>query len=135
MPIQISWQQPGRLIHQRFYGTITLTELRNAQQEFFHYLDNGSAPIHAIIDLADARDYPKSVGKIREALVPDETGKTGLVVIVTGSNPIIKFITSAVSQIAFKNKAFTFCSTLEEAVHYLRSRDRTITVEYIVADQ
>ena len=131
MPVDISWQQPQRVIYERFYDTVTIEELTAIQQEFFQYLMDGDAPVHSIIDLRAVRDFPKSINQVRLALAPDVTGKGGRVVVVIGTNPVIRFITSMISQIAFKNAQFTFCSQLDEAFTYLRSFDSTVTIERI----
>ncbi len=133
MPVELSWQQPRRVIYERFYGTVTLEEIGSIQQEFFHYLDNGEAPVHAIIDMSGVRDFPKSINKIRTALMADNSGKMGRMVIVTGPNLILRFITSTISQLSFKNAQFTFCTTIDEAVQYLHLRDDSI--DHIGNDQ
>jgi len=135
MTVEISWQQPKRVIYERFYDTVTIEELTSIQQTFFQYLREGDAPVHSIIDLAAVRSYPKSINQVRQAFVPDQTGKGGRVVIVIGSNVILRFITSMVSQIAFKDAQFTFCNSLDEAVTYLRQLDPTVTLEAVSLKQ
>jgi hypothetical protein len=128
MPVEIGWQQPRRVIYERFYDAITIEELTSIQQEFFQYLLDGDAPVHSIIDLSAVKSYPKSINQVRQALSPDKTGKGGRVVIVVGSNPIMRFITSMISQIVFKDAQFTFCTSLDEAFAYLRQMDTTVTI-------
>ena len=111
MSVDISWQQPGRVIYERFYDTVTVEELTSIQQTFLQYLAEGRAPVHSIIDMAAVHSFPKSLNQIRQALAPDPTGKAGRVVIVTGSNALLKFITATISQVAFKNAQFTFCAS------------------------
>jgi hypothetical protein len=131
MSVEISWQQPKRVIYERFYDAVTIEELTSIQQTFFEYLRAGDTPVHSIIDLAAVRSYPKSINQVRQAFVPDPTGKGGRVMIVIGSNVILRFITSMISQIAFKDAQFTFCTSLDEAVVYLRQLDPTVTIEQL----
>ncbi len=131
MSVEISWRQPRRVIYERFYDTVTIEELTSIQQTFFHYLSEGDAPVHSIIDMAAVHSFPKSLNQIRQALTPDPTGKGGSVVIVTGGNPVLKFVTSMISQVLFRQAQFTFCATLDEAVSYLRQRDPTVILERI----
>ena len=132
MPVDLSWQQPRRVIYERFYDAITVEELTAIQQQFFQLLRDGDAPVHSIIDLSAVKSYPKSINQVRQALAPDPTGKGGRVVLVVGTNPIIRFMTSMVSQIVFKDAQFTFCSTLDEAFAYLRQIDPTITIDRVI---
>ena len=131
MTVEITWQQPKRVIYERFYDVVTVEELTSIQQTFFQYLIDGDAPVHSIIDLSAVRSYPKSINQVRQAFVPDKTGKGGRVVIIVGSNVVMRFITSMVSQIAFKDAQFTFCNSVGEAVAYLRQLDPTVTIEDI----
>jgi len=129
MPVDLSWHQPGRVIYERFYDAVTIEELTAIQERFFQFLLEGQAPVHSIIDLSAVRSYPKSINQVRQALKPDQTGKGGRVVLVVGTNAVIRFITSMISQISFKNAQFTFCSTLDESIAYLRQIDPSVTVE------
>jgi len=131
MPVEIGWQQPRRVIYERFYDAVTIDELTSIQQTFFQYLRDGDAPVHSIIDLSAVKSYPKSLNQVRQALAPDPTGKGGRVVLVVGSNAVIKFITSMISQLVFKNAQFTFCTSLDEAVSYLRQLDPTVTIQQL----
>jgi len=131
MTIDISWQQPRRVIYERFYGTITIEEMTAIQQEFIRYLNDGDAPVHAIIDLGGVRDFPKSLTQIRQGLVTTGTTQLGRVVLVTGKNPLVKFISSVISQLILKNAQYALCDSLDEAVRILRDRDPSVTLEQI----
>ncbi|MBI1258666.1 MAG: hypothetical protein GC204_14455 [Chloroflexi bacterium] len=131
MSVEISWQQPKRVIYERFYDAVTVEELTSIQQTFFQFLIDGDAPVHSIIDLSAVRSYPKSINQVRQAFVADKTGKGGRVVLIVGSNVIMRFITSMVSQIAFKDAQFTFCNSVDEALAYLRQIDSSVTLEQI----
>jgi hypothetical protein len=134
MPIDISWQQPRRVIYERFYDKVTLEEMTAIQQRFLAYLEEGDPPIHAVIDLSGVRDFPKSIHDIRKGLVFTGTTRLGRVVIITGNNPVIKFISSVISQLILKNARFELLNSLDDAVRYLRERDDTVTIERILAD-
>ena len=112
MPIDISWIQPNRVIYERFHGTITLEEMSAIQQEFLNYLNEGDAPVHAIIDLSAVRDFPKSISQIRKGLVSTGNTQLGRVVLVTGKNPVLRFISSVISQLILKNAQYTLCDLL-----------------------
>ncbi|MEO8395293.1 MAG: STAS/SEC14 domain-containing protein [Chloroflexota bacterium] len=131
MPIDISWQQPRRVIYERFHGTITLEEMTAIQQEFLKYLNEGEAPVHAIIDLSGVRDFPKSISQIRQGLVSTGNTQLGRVVLVTGKNPMVRFISSVISQLILKNAQYALCDSLDEATRILRDRDPSVTIEQI----
>jgi len=131
MSVDIGWRQPSRVIYERFYDNVTVEELSTVQQQLFQFLSEGDAPVHIIIDMAAVHSFPKSLNQIRQALAPDKTGKAGRIVLVTGDNPLLKFVTSTISQIAFRDSHFTFCAVLDEAVAYLRERDETVSLEPI----
>jgi len=131
MPIDISWQQPNRVIYERFYDSITIEEMTAIQQRFLQFVEEGEPPIHAIIDLGSVHDFPKSIGEIRRGLVFTGTTRLGRVVIVTGRNPVVRFISSIISQLILKNAQFTLLDSVDEALRFLRERDETITIERI----
>jgi hypothetical protein len=131
MPIDISWQQDKRVIYERFYGTITIEEMTAIQQEFLRYLNEGDAPVHAVIDLGGVRDFPKSLSDIRRGLVSTGTTQLGRVVLVTGKNQLVRFISSVISQLILKNAQYALCDSLDEALRILRDGDATVTIERI----
>ena len=131
MPIDISWQQPRRVIYERFYDTVTIEEMSAVQKKFLDYLTEGEAPVHSIIDLSAMHDFPKSLSQIRQGLISTGNIQLGRVVLITGKNPVIRFISSVISQLLLKNAQYTLCDSLEEAVHYLRDRDPSVTIEQI----
>ena len=133
MPIEISWQQPRRVIYERFYGTITIEEMTAIQQKFIAFLNEGDAPVHAIIDLGGVRDFPKSLSQIRGGLVSTGNTQLGRVVLVTGKNPLVRFISSVISQLILKSAQYALCDSLDEAVRILRERDPSVTIDQIAS--
>lgn len=131
MPIELSWQQPRRVIYERFHGTITIEEMSAIQQKFIEYLNEGEAPVHAIIDLSAVRDFPKSISQIRQGLVSTGNTQLGRIVLVTGKNPVLRFISSVISQLILKNAQYALCDSLEEAARLLRERDPSVTIESV----
>jgi len=131
MPIEISWQQPGRVLYQRFYDA-DISENRTSGQPGFsqQFADAESeALIHVIIDLGGITETPSSLADVRKRILFSDAQNSGHVVIVRGTNPVVRHYALTLSQMVRNETPNTFVDTLDEAMQYLRERDTTVTVE------
>ena len=128
MPVEISWQQPGRVLYERYYGTDVLASMAAAQQPLEQELNENEGPIHVIVDLSDITEAPHSMVEMRSQLLFNDMQiqKLGYVVFVKGKNPVIQYFVSILSQVTLKGTPHTFLDTREEAIQYLHGRDETV---------
>jgi hypothetical protein len=129
MPLEMSWQQPNRVVYQRFHGTITIEEIHDGELAFVAYAQEGEGPVHLIVDLREVQEYPKSMNQLRKGLSFAKVENRGQTVIIAQTNPAIRFIVSTIMQTLAKAIPFTFSISMEEAMRYLHERDDTVTIE------
>jgi hypothetical protein len=133
MPVEISWQQPNRVLHEHFYGSDLdlVASMQVAQQGIVQEFEELEGPIHLIVDLSEMTEPPASLVEMRHRIQVPNLQKLGYIVFVTGKNPVVQYFASILSQVILKGKPFTFVDTLDEALQYLRERDETVTFEHI----
>jgi hypothetical protein len=128
MPYNISWYIPDRVIHEEFYGTVNLEEVEQIQHIFAAYLDLGKAPVHVLVDMTRLEEYPKSVSQLKSAMVMMNNQNLGWVVIIN-QNPVLKFLTSVMTQLTVSNVRFRLFDTLEDGLEFLKERDSTLQIK------
>lgn len=91
-----------------------------------NYLETGEAPVHNIIDATELGDFPKSLKVLRESSKYSvEHPNAGWNILVGfSSNPLLKFLSSAVSQIT--GVKFKQVDSIEEAQAVLRRVDSSL---------
>lgn len=115
MPAEITWYYPQRLIYERFYGMITLDELDHIQTRFVNQLQEGIAPVHAIIDFRDVTDYPRNLLEIRRVLRPTSTEPLGWVIIIN-QNALLQFLVTVLTQTVLRGSHFVIVDDFETAL-------------------
>lgn len=91
-----------------------------------NYLEKGNPPVHNIIDATQLGSFPKNLSALREgSSYSVHHPNTGWILLVGfGSNPILKFLSSAVGQVL--GIKFKQVETLEDAKSILRRVDNTL---------
>ena len=123
MPFEISWYREGRIVGLRYYGNITLDDLKAATKAFADYVEKGTPPVHSLADVREVNKYPVNLHQIAAAINRGDPNRVGWTVIVTSSTPI-RFISTAIGNL-IRSKVRAF-ATLEAALDYLREVDPTL---------
>ncbi|MEO8395294.1 MAG: hypothetical protein ABI700_20030 [Chloroflexota bacterium] len=70
MAVEISWQQPGRVLYQRFYDADVSEDTASSQPGFSQLADaEREMPIHVIIDLGCITETPSSLADVRKRIL------------------------------------------------------------------
>lgn len=129
MPHSISWLVERRVVHERFYGIVTVEDVRAMNAVSRTYYASGDPPVHNFVDLLDIQRYPTNINQIRTALVNQPHPYLGWIVIVLRPNPLLKFITTVLVQLSSINARMRFCYSYKEAIAFLQSKDPTLPTE------
>jgi hypothetical protein len=128
MPYQLEWLQDKRIVREVLSGEFDLAASTELAAATAKCLEEGTAPIHLIIDVTDMVKSPTNLRSINSVTDYMKDPKLGWVVLI-GANTMVKFISSVISHITkFK---FTTVANLDEAVSFLQKQDATLKVEQI----
>ncbi|HLV34728.1 MAG TPA: hypothetical protein VKY59_06440 [Spirillospora sp.] len=122
MPIEVEWFVPRRVILQRFYGEITLEDIRQSDELIEPLMAEGIPLIHTIIDASEVESHP-SMKDIQNAATNTKYEGEGWRVLV-GAGAIARFIGSIILQLM--GQRYRMYDTLEEAVAFLHDQDPSI---------
>ena len=123
MPYEISWYTAKRIIHARFYDTLTLEEMRDFFEDLMRFRNSGEDPVHILSDVTTLQGFPMSLPAIRE-VIPALDG-LGVDVLVGVHNPMIQFMVTVVAQ--FSNLELRQAETLDEALDILARLDASLS--------
>jgi len=129
MSYNIAWLIPERVILVQVHQDSTMSEWGAIQNEIIALTETGTAPVHAIIDVA----FNHGVMNLREVsnvsgLKPFNDPRMGWYVILQNSI-IIRFFASLVIQLFSPKGHFVMVSTMEEGVKVLKHHDSTLENE------
>jgi hypothetical protein len=97
-----------------------------ANADMITFLDQGTPPIHIILDTTNVKKHPMNVAKLRQASKILDHPAVGWIVLIS-SNPVIHFLATVVTQIT--KSRYRSASSVEEAIPFLREQDQTIDWE------
>lgn len=123
MPQQTVWYQPNRVIYQRYNGNLTAEDLSHANVNIRQLLQHGQPPIHLIVDALNVTQIPLNLKTIQESSNLSHDPNLGWMVVAV-NNPLFRFFTSALSQIARAH--FCIVASREEALATLMRLDGTL---------
>lgn len=127
MAYHIEWYQQNRIIFEKFFGTVTLEDVRNLTTQSSKMFAAGTPLIHVIVDLSEVESFPKTLGVIKEAIKsrpsPD---RIGWAIIFGTKNPIIRFFASVLAQVSSERLRVRLMDSLEESVAFVYEQDQSL---------
>jgi hypothetical protein len=115
MSFDICWLIEKRVAYMRMYDNIEIEEIKQMSEAFRTYRDEGTAPVHVIVDTRNMKKMPMSFDKIKDASEGREQTK-GWTVILTNSS-VTRFVATLVT--ATISLQYRFMDTPEAALTYL----------------
>lgn len=127
MSIETSWYIPGRVVIQRYAGTITMPEAKAAIENARSYFDEAHDNcLHTIVDFTAVEHFDITLMGLKD--LQAAKGNTGWSVVVTNSNTMIshlsKFLSAAAAQLL--NVRMRMVNSLEEAEAFLSEMDNEV---------
>lgn len=127
MPYDVGWYIEGRVIHDRLSGTVSIEDAEGTGQIIVEYLNEGTRPVHLIVDMTTASGFAPTVNvrRIHDIVTRQMRSESLGWTLLVSENKLARFLASTVSQLA-RISMQTF-STLDDAVAFLREYDPTLT--------
>jgi hypothetical protein len=129
VPFEIGWHQADRIVHLRFYGDVTIDEIRDSSLSVKTHVEQGKPLVHTISDLSDVQHFPRNLLQISKATTKLDNSVLGWTIVI-GANPILAFIVTTISQLA--GARLRMLPTMEEALTFLKSVDTTLQDESVI---
>lgn len=126
MPMEFTWYIPERILHVEVYGDNGIAELQQFGDTARQLVQEGKAPVHILLDDADAAPPPVSINVLKDALnMPSiDVQSFGWVVGVGEGDMVVKVIFPMLTKIM--GIKYTRVATLDDAVDFLQYRDPTL---------
>ncbi len=125
MPFEVKWHTDKRIILQRFYGRVTLEDVREAVNANDGFIEQGIAPIHLIVDAADIDNIPVHLRETSKISSNLNDPSVGWVILIT-NNPLSEFFVKLTSQLV--KYRLGRAKSLEEALEFLARQDSTLPI-------
>ncbi|MAS32439.1 MAG: hypothetical protein CL610_00445 [Anaerolineaceae bacterium] len=130
MPVELSWLIPERVLHERFYGDVTIEDIQELASTLPPFMEEGVPLIHTIIDATNVTSHP-SIKDIHEhsslRTYPNEGWR-----VMVGANAVARFIGSIILQVM--GQRYRMYDTLDEALHFIADQDKSVDVSAYFED-
>jgi hypothetical protein len=129
---EISWYIPGRVVHAKFTGEISLPEAEAASELTAQLLQSGDPPlVHLIADTTKLDRFPTNLNLLnRSASKHLWQPKLGWTIVIS-TNSTTRFISGIITQVA--RVRFRMFPTLEDGLKFLADQD--VTLRELVANK
>jgi len=125
----VKWIVPQRIVVLQGVGDQTLETLEASINQLMELIEDGTAPVHIVIDNRHVGQFPKNIKVLGKLLIKHE--KAGHIMAI-GGTPLSKFIGKMLANLAGANTLF-FKDTMEDALEWLHKNDRTLpeAIDYV----
>lgn len=120
MPYQISYHIDKRIIYHRFYGTVTIDDIRRGNEDAIQLIRQGLPPVHDIVDASDVTKLQFTLRELLESTSFFKEQNLGWMILV-GGNPLVRFFASVLGQVGAMR--FRIADDNQEALRTLRKVD------------
>ncbi len=123
MPVLVTWYIEHRVVYARYYGEITVEEMKENNAQLETHLDAAEAPAYILADARDAEKFPFSMSALWDVATGKPHPKLYWSLNVTPQR-MQRFIATLLSQFNRVNsKQF---ATMEEALEFLQRLDKSL---------
>lgn len=126
MSARVEWLYRDRIIHQQFYGNMTPDDITYVTEATGPLMAAGTMPIHTLVDARFVEKYPTNLQALRQAITSPASDRLGWVVMLNNGNPVLKFISAVLAQVAIINVRMRIFDTPEQALGFLLSMDSSL---------
>ncbi len=123
MPFETRWLHEKRVVYAQIQGEVTLDDIRRYGEEVSARLDDGTAPVHVVLDCTAMQKFPVSLNAIMAGGRYATDPKHGIDVIIGGPR-LLRSVAGMVSKML--NTSFRTADTLDAAVQVLLEADATL---------
>ncbi len=134
MPYQIAWHLEKRVLMVKLFGILTDQESTEVGEINSRHLQEGTAPIHIIVDTSKMEKFPTNLRQNSQFMGYLSTPSLGWVVVIgIANNMLARFAVSVISQVIHFRLAQR--DNMTEAIKYLESQDSTLKLNRNDAEQ
>lgn len=123
MPYSLSWFIEGRVLFNRFYGELTIDDVRSTIQETVRLAQSGQPPVHQILISKEVTRLPFDL-KALTSVVPRQKEPNIGVFVQVSTNTIYNFFTTIATHISAVD--FRTARSVEEAFGQLQHLDASL---------
>lgn len=124
MKTNVTWYLEDRIILAHVVGDNTLEDFRGINTAIIQHLDQGTAPVHLLIDVTELGNIPSNIIKVKQAFTYLDHPSIGWSFFIGEMNAIKKLVVSLTTQMSGLDVKTV--DTFEEALLVLRRVDSTI---------
>lgn len=122
MAVEFSWLIPNRVILQRFYGDVTLEDIRESDRVLPAFVAEGIPLVHTLTDVRDITSHPNLKEIHGTASMATYEGEGWRVLV--GAQGIARFIGSVLFQLM--GQRYRMFDTMEEGLQFIIDHDDSI---------
>lgn len=100
MKTNITWYLENRIILAHVVGDNSLEDFYVINETIIQYLDQGTAPVHLLIDVTELGNIPSNILKVKQAFTYLDHPSIGWSFFIGEMNAIKKFIVSLTTQMS-----------------------------------
>lgn len=123
MPFEMSWYLPKRVVFLRYFGAATLQDIALVGENSVHYVLEGTAPVHFLVDMTQVETFPTNLRQTARVIRTIKDPAMGWTVIIS-TNSLMRIIIATLSRLA--GFRFRIVSSREEALAFLVSVDGSL---------
>lgn len=130
MPHELSWHTPRRIAYARIFGDMGMEQLNAFTQELQHYVEDGDAPIHVLLDDSEAGPPPLTIKEAQAIFDMDKIDLTqlGWFVGIVEPKLMAKVMLPLIS--SMMNIQYKRFDNIDDAIAFLEEEDTTLSLSY-----
>jgi hypothetical protein len=126
MPYQATWYAHKRVMLLRLLGNVTLDDAAEAHRCIVQFLNEGRPLVHILTDLSEVEQFPTNLAALQHAMPPIDNSDLGWMLIYGAGNPMLRFVTSTITQLMMPGSRYRMLNTLDESLTFLKGQDTTL---------
>jgi hypothetical protein len=124
MLFELNWYLPKRIIHVQVLAELDLNAVEEMSRETAKLMQEGTAPVHILLDDAKGGRPPISLKEMKARLEIANHPAIGWIVGIGEADPVAKYLIPLLMKIV--NMKYTRVEKLEDALNFLSKQDATL---------
>ncbi|HEX2619845.1 MAG TPA: hypothetical protein VHL11_06855 [Phototrophicaceae bacterium] len=128
----IEWLIENRVLYSRVWGEQTMEMVKLSNVQLKEMLDQGTAPIHLIMDTREMTAMPRSLSQLQDSMQATKHPSLGWVVTVGTTNPITKYMGMMIAKL-FRLR-FRRVESFSDTLTFIQTIDPTVDLSLAKPD-
>lgn len=126
MPYQATWYAHKRVMLLRLLGNVKLDDAAEAHRCIVQFLNEGTPLVHILTDLSEVEQFPTNLAALQHVMPAIDNPDLGWMLIYGAGNPMLRFVTSTITQLMMPGSRHRMLNTLDESLTFLQGQDTTL---------